>query len=307
MPQSNCPSLYQIDTRLWTSKLSERVGGPVTLDEIPNSELDKFYGSGFQWIWLTNIWQRGSDLSEKDEAARFTITGYRVDDQLGGDLALARLRKRLQDQGLKLVLDFEANHSAIDHEWVKYFPDYYVRGNETLLINTPENYIKINNGSGELILAHGRNPFFPGWPATAQLNYGNPSLREAMMNELVKVSGQCDAVHCNMPMLVLPGVFEQTWGIHCKPFWPIAIKRVKEVNPEFRFMSEVYWDQEGIILQQQGFDYTYITSDDMIVGGRLSKTSEMTFVESSVIVDETNLKDLKTILINYLIPRANAC
>jgi len=45
----------------------------------------------------------------------------------------------------------------------------------------------------------------------------------------------------------------------------------------------------------------------MIVRGRLSKTNEITFVERSVIVDKANLKDLKTILINYLIPRADAC
>lgn len=307
MTQSNCPSLYQIDTRLWVSKLSEKRSAPATLDDIPNSELDKFHRSGFQWIWLTNIWQRGSDLTVVDEAARFAISCYQVDDRLGGDTALGRLRKRLQDRGLRLVLDFEANHSAIDHEWIKKFPDYYVQGNETLLTNEPGNYIKINNGSGELILAHGRNPFFPGWPATAQLNYGNPSLQEAMMNELLKVSGQCDGVHCDIPVLVLPGVFEQTWGVDCKPFWPKAIRTVKEINPEFRFMSEVYWDQEGMILQQQGFDYTYITSEDMIIGGRLSKTSEITFVERSVIVDKANLKDLKTILINYLIPRADAC
>ena len=50
MSQSNCPSLYQIDTRLWTSNLSEEIGGPMTLYDIPNSELDKFYRSGFPWI-----------------------------------------------------------------------------------------------------------------------------------------------------------------------------------------------------------------------------------------------------------------
>ena len=53
-------------------------------------------------------------------------------------------------------------------------------------------------------------------------------------------------------------------------------------------------------------DYSCITSDDMIVRGRLSKPSVMTFIERSVIVQEPNFIDLKTIQINYLIPRANA-
>ncbi len=54
-------------------------------------------------------------------------------------------------------------------------------------------------------------------------------------------------------------------------------------------------------------DYSYITSDDMIVGGRLSKPSEMTFVETLFIVQESNFNDLKTIQIYYLIPGANSC
>ena len=53
-------------------------------------------------------------------------------------------------------------------------------------------------------------------------------------------------------------------------------------------------------------DYTYITRDDMIIGGRLFKLNEMTFVERSVVVQEPNFIDLKTIQKNYLIPRANA-
>ena len=35
-----------------------------------------------------------------------------------------------------------------------------------------------------------------------------------------------------------------------------ATKTVREKNPGFLFMAEVYWDLEWT-LQQQGFDYTY--------------------------------------------------
>jgi hypothetical protein len=59
-----------------------------------------------------------------------------------------------------------------------------------------------------------------------------------------------------MAMLVLPEVFERTWAIASQPFWPGATRQVRERNPEFRFMAEVYWDLEWT-LQQQGFDYTY--------------------------------------------------
>jgi hypothetical protein len=73
---------------------------------------------------------------------------------------------------------------------------------------------------------------------------------------LVKIAGQCDGVRCDMAMLVLPEVFERTWGIKAQPFWPPVIRRVRERVPGFCFMAEVYWDLEWT-LQQQGFDYTY--------------------------------------------------
>ncbi len=75
------------------------------------------------------------------------------------------------------------------------------------------------------------------------------------MNSL-KIAGQCDGVRCDMAMLVLPDVFERTWGIRSQPFWPTATQRVRERAPGFCFMAEVYWDMEWT-LQQQGFDYTY--------------------------------------------------
>ncbi len=59
-----------------------------------------------------------------------------------------------------------------------------------------------------------------------------------------------------MAMLVLPDVFQRTWGIAAPPFWPGAIQRVRAEHPEFTFMAEVYWDLEWTI-QQQGFDYAY--------------------------------------------------
>ena len=42
------------------------------------------------------------DLKEEDiGGSGFAITGYNVSEQLGGDIALSRLRKRLKDRGIK--------------------------------------------------------------------------------------------------------------------------------------------------------------------------------------------------------------
>ena len=78
-----------------------------------------------------------------------------------------------------------------------------------------------------------------------------------MLDELLAIAGQCDGVRCDMAMLVLPDVFERTWGVRRQPFWPSGHRaRCAERYPEFCFMAEVYWDLEWT-MQQQGFDYAY--------------------------------------------------
>ena len=272
------PSLYQINTRVWLTELSRRLQRPATLDDIPDAELDRLAETGFDWIWLLSVWQTGPagqqisrnrpewrrefqatlpDLCDGDiPGSGFAITGYTVHTCLGGDAALARLRQRLRERGLRLLLDFVPNHTGLDHPWVEDHPEYYIGGTELDLARAPQNYTWAKRKRGDLLLAHGRDPYFPGWPDTLQLNYGNPATQEAMIGELRKIAGQCDGVRCDMAMLVLPEVFERTWGISSQPFWPKATQCVRNTYPEFRFMAEVYWDLEWK-LQQQGFDYTY--------------------------------------------------
>ena len=258
--------------------MSRELGRPATLDDIPDAELDRLAEMGFDWVWFLSVWQTGPagqrisrsnpewrkefqetlpDLREEDiPGSGFAITGYTVHDNLGGDAALARLRKRLRKRGLRLLLDFVPNHTGLDHPWVEDHPEYYIPGTELDLARAPQNYTWVKRKRGDLLLAHGRDPYFPGWPDTLQLNYGNPATQEAMIGELRKIAGQCDGVRCDMAMLVLPDVFERTWGIPAQPFWPRATQRVREQVPDFCFMAEVYWDLEWT-LQQQGFDYTY--------------------------------------------------
>jgi len=278
MPNPLFPSLYQINTRVWVTELSKSLGRQATLDDIPDTELDRLAKMGFDWIWFLSVWQTGPtgqrvsrsdhewrrefeetlpDLREDDIAGSgFAITGYTVHNDLGGDAALARLRERLRKRGLKLLLDFVPNHMGLDHPWVEEHPEYFILGTELDQARAPKNYTWVKRKGGDLLLAYGRDPYFPGWPDTLQLNYGNPATQEAMIGELIKIAGQCDGVRCDMAMLVLPDVFERTWGLQAELFWPKATKRVREQSPGFCFMAEVYWDLEWT-LQQQGFDYTY--------------------------------------------------
>ena len=272
------PSLYQINTRVWLTELSQTLGRAATLDDIPDAELDRLAALGFDWVWLLSVWQTGPaaqaisranpewcrefaetlpDLKDEDIAGSgFAIQSYNVHRELGGAASLAGLRQRLQIRGLKLMLDFVPNHMAPDHPWIDEHPDYFVHGSEADLARSPRNYCRVQTKNGLLLLAYGRDPYFDGWPDTLQLNYGNPELQQAMIGELNRIAEQCDGVRCDMAMLVLPDVFESTWGMRADLFWPKAIESVRHKHPNFQFMAEVYWDREWT-MQQQGFDFTY--------------------------------------------------
>jgi glycosidase len=272
------PALYQINTRVRQTELAHALGRAATLDDFSDAELDRLAELGFDWIWLLGVWQTGPasqrvslsepawrrefqqalpDLHDEDIGGScFAIRSYTVHDGLGGDAALARLRERMRSRGLKLMLDFVPNHVALDHPWVDEQPDFFVQGSAAELANAPQNWCRLRTRAGSRVLAHGRDPYFDGWPDTLQLNHAKAQLQQAMIGELQRIATQCDGLRCDMAMLVLPEVFERTWGLRCQPFWPKAIAAVRHRHPDFEFMAEVYWDLEWT-LQQQGFDHTY--------------------------------------------------
>jgi hypothetical protein len=267
------PLVYQLNTRVLVAE--SRAGG--TLDDLPDALLDEAAARGFGWIWALGVWQTGPaglrealapgmragyarDLPDASHAdvigSPFAVRAYDAHRDLGGEPALARLRERLRGRGLRLMLDFVPNHVALDHAWVDTHPEYFVHGSEDDLQREPGNYVRLNDHT---ILAHGRDPYFPGWTDTLQLDYRLPALREAMTAELLRVAARCDGVRCDMAMLLEPDVISRTWpraDPAGPPFWPDAIARVRREHADFLFLAEAYWDLEWRMLQH-GFDFAY--------------------------------------------------
>jgi hypothetical protein len=273
------PTLFEINTRVWLDRLSRQAGRRMTLAELDDATLDTWVRRGFDWIWLLGVWQTGPksravsrgnrawraefesvlpDLREEDICGScFAVATYTVDPVLGGDKALAAFRARLAARGLSLMLDFVPNHTGLDHPWVRTHPEYYVQGSEQDLAAAPQNYVRVETDRGERILAHGRDPNFPGWPDTLQLDYANPDLQAAQRIELLRIARRCDGVRCDMAMLAMPEVFGRTWGTMPEGrFWPETIAGVRRDHPRFTFLAEAYWDLEWELLQR-GFDYCY--------------------------------------------------
>ncbi|EKX35801.1 hypothetical protein GUITHDRAFT_165891, partial [Guillardia theta CCMP2712] len=255
-----------VEDRIMVSELKLRLGNQATINEMADEDLDDYAEAGFDALCLMGVWQpskfslqksmKGSGGGEGAATAAagaasspYAIVDYSVNNEFGGNLALAKLRSRLHERGLRLFLDFVPNHMAVDH----------IQGKAEDLEREPQNFFRV----GSNVFAHGRDPYFDGWEDTVQLNYANPDLRAEMCTILTKIVSICDGVRCDMAMLLCPDILEQTWGKHLgsvgafkEPFWPDAIKVARAIHEDFILMGEVYWGRD-LDLQQFGFDFTF--------------------------------------------------
>jgi hypothetical protein len=293
--ETKSPLLYEINTRVWLGELApargakgkSRASAGATLAQVPLAVMGDLAGLGFDLVWLMGVWQTGPEgeklarefVSRHPEMTRglegftpediisspYAVQDYRVADNLGGPKALASFRSALAKKGIGLILDFVPNHTARDHPWVRQHPEYYVHGTQEDEESNPLDYFAAETARGRRLLAHGRDPNFPPWGDTAQLNYRHAGARAALVRTLLEIASQCDGVRCDMAMLVLSDVFHRTWGERARPaggeeaqgeFWAEAIDSVRARHPRFLFLAEAYWGLEGR-LQELGFDYTY--------------------------------------------------
>jgi len=275
------PIIYEINAWVWLNQLSDEYDRPVTLANVPAQALEELTSWQFDAVWLMGLWHRGPatrksalnylheyrqalpDITEADvPGSAFAICDYRVEEQLGGREGLAIFRKQLREHGIKLILDFVPNHVAADHRWLFEHPEYFVCGAMEDLKAQPGNFFSVRDAAGEqLVVARGRDPHFPAWIDTAQLNAFDPGLRRALIDTLIDIGDQCDGLRCDMAMLMSNDIFTKTWNGYvgkapATDFWLEIIPAVREAHPQMLFMAEVYWDLEHE-MQRQGFDYTY--------------------------------------------------
>jgi hypothetical protein len=267
------PLIYEINGRIWINNLNQKYGKRLDLDSLPDSELISFKEIHADYVWLMGLWQTGKlsvkvsqthgamqtvyqstlpDFKMNDvSGSPYAIAGYQPAKIFGSIEALRNFRRRLNATGIKLILDFIPNHTGLDHPWLHSHPEYYMRCSDAA------GYYQEHYKKTRVKIAHGKDPYFPAWTDTLQLDYTNRQLRKQQINILLQLAQVCDGVRCDMAMLVTQKIIQQTWNrMLDEEFWIGAIGTVKEKYPEFIFIAEVYWDMEWQ-LQQMGFDYTY--------------------------------------------------
>jgi hypothetical protein len=269
------PSIYEINTPVFLREISARVGYPVTLADVPDNEWDLIARPGIDTIWFMGVWKRSlaarkmatnevwlkealPDASPEDIiGSAYSIQEYVVDASFGGNVGLAVARAKLRARGIGIMLDYVPNHVGIDHTWVTEHPDYFLLGTGHELAKHSEAFVQTAGG----IFAKGKDPNFEPWSDVLQLNAFSIGFRQKAIATLQTIAGMCDGVRCDMAMLMMNTIFKSTWGervgdIPAEEYWPSIISAVRQVNPDFLFLAEVYWGKQQDMLDQ-GFDLCY--------------------------------------------------
>ena len=273
------PVIYEINTAVWLNDLARAAQRRVTLAGVTAADWDAVTPPGVDAVWLMGVWERSPaglalananaelqasftealpDLQPADViGSPYCVRRYAVDAAFGGPDALAVAREALAARGVRLILDYVPNHVAPDHPWVSGRPELFVRGTPEDLKADPAGWMEV----GGLVLAHGRDPYFPPWPDVMQLDAFSPALRAATADTLADIAAQCDGIRCDMAMLMTNEVFARTWGGRTGPapdaeFWPAVLGALRARHPATVLIAEAYWDMEWT-LQQQGFNFCY--------------------------------------------------
>lgn len=274
------PHLLEIPAWAWLEELSLREGRPISLARVPDAEWDRLRDLGFDLVWLMGVWKRSPfarhefrcdarRFAEYDRAlpawkltdvvgSPYAVHDYRPDRRIGTWRDLDRARRKLRERGIGLILDLVPNHTAPDHPWVGRHPEYYIEGSEQDFRNDPSRFTLIENKAGApRLLARGRDPFFPPWPDTAQLNLFHEGLREEFVELIRHLAEHADGLRCDMSMLALNDIFARIWECFAPAppeteYWQQMI----EAAPDLLWLGEAYWGTETR-LHELGFRFTY--------------------------------------------------
>lgn len=277
------PMLYQAHPRRLLAEFATECREAKGLGGVPSSWFASIKAMGFDWIYLLGAWQTGprsrevslrNPIISADHSSHlpdwtgndvcgspFAIEAWVPHVDWGGLEGLFSFRENAARHGLKLMLDFVPNHVGLDNPWAVNHPDWFFR------CDAPSSAGKAEAAHpGGPFLKHGKDPYFPPWPDTFQLNLFHPAVRSAQQELIAAIATLCDGVRCDMAMLPLSDVFLTTWGHESidipgvaadqSDYWPGIIKAARDVAPGFQFLAECYWDREWDLMCQ-GFDYCY--------------------------------------------------
>ena len=224
--------------------------------------LPELKNMGVDIVWLMPISPIGVDARKGTLGSYYSIIDYKaINPEFGTMEDFDKFLATAHDLGLKVVLDWVANHTSRDAQW----------WNE----GKKEWYIMDENNEFPIVMYD--------WTDIAQLNYENEDMRAAMIDALkFWVEKGVDGYRCDVAMNV-PG-----------DFWAEAWKQVREINPDVYLLAE----GEEQWLHESGFEATYAWELHHIFNAMAKGGSETKNVagDGTIKTDAKYVKDLKEYL-----------
>ena len=244
------PSVVMIakSTLVWLAQLSETYGQPVTrLDEIPDAELDRLAGFGFNALWLIGVWERSTASqtikqrmgNPEAAASAYALFDYTIAENLGGVPAYEDLRDRCTERGMRLASDMVPNHTGLDSAWVREHPEWFISlpyppypsytFSSTNLSTNPRYGIYLEDhyydhsdaavvfkrvdfkAKDTRYIYHGNDGTGLPWNDTAQLDYLKAEVREAIIQTILRVAHQFPIIRFDAAMVLVKRHLRRLW------------------------------------------------------------------------------------------------
>ena len=305
-------------TFVWLDQLSRAYQRHIhRLDQVPNEEVDALARRGFNVLWLIGVWERSKasqrikQLTGNPDAAAsaYSLFDYTIADELGGEGAYFNLRDRAAARGIRMGTDMVPNHTGIDSRWVAEHPDWFIslpyppfpayRFDGPDLSTDGRVEIKIEDhyynktdaavvfrrrdrwSSETRYIYHGNDGTSYPWNDTAQLNYLNPEVREAVIQKILYVARLSPVIRFDAAMTLAKQHYQRLWypvpgtggaipsraehGL-TKPefdaaipneFWREVVDRCAAEAPGTLLLAEAFWLLEGYFVRTLGMHRVY--------------------------------------------------
>lgn len=303
---------------VWLEQLSRKYGRWIkTLDQIPDEELDILRDRGFTGLWLIGLWERSrasqrikQRMGDADAvASAYSLYSYDIAEDLGGWGALENLRSRSWERGIRLSADMVPNHMGIDSQWVIEHPDWflslpyspypsYTFNSEDLSDDSRAGVIledhyydhtdasvvfkRYDRASGETrFIYHGNDGTSFPWNDTAQLDYSQAQVREAVIQTILHVARNFPVIRFDAAMTLAKKHIQRLWfpepgaggaipsrsehgmtraefdAAIPEEFWREVVDRVAKEVPDTLLLAEAFWLLEGYFVRTLGMHRVY--------------------------------------------------
>jgi glycosidase len=305
-------------TYVWLEQLARRLERPIsTLADVPDEELDRLASLGVTGLWLIGLWQRSPASAEIKRrrgdadavASAYAIDDYRIADELGGEAAFEALKGRAWARGIRMAADMVPNHMGIDSQWVVEHPDRFISlpeppypgysfegpdlsHDDRVEITLEDHYWDNSDAavvfrrrdrqSGEQrFIYHGNDGTSYPWNDTAQLDYLQHDVREAVIRTILDVARRAPILRFDAAMVLARRHIRRLWypepgaggaipsrAEHAlssaefnrrmpAEFWREVVDRVAAEAPGTLLLAEAFWLLEGYFVRTLGMHRVY--------------------------------------------------